>query len=239
VTTVPAPAWQPPANGSLEVVGPPGAGKSALAAALAGHGAQVRLVKDYRSARHLPLLLSSGLAVAPIILRDPVGRSLSPQQLTWVARLESSARILDRHRSRDTVIVFDQGPIYTLARLSGVTARTQADGPLAHWRQAKIRQWTRLLDLIVVLDAPDPVLLHRIGSRGKTHALKQMPVQTALAALARDRAAYTDVVGALRTDHGPRLLRFDSSRSQLPEMVTAILTALDTQARARRLPQHR
>lgn len=223
---------------AVEVLGPPSAGKSALAATLADQAAEARVVKRYRGVRCLPCLLRSWLAVAPMVLRDPMRGSLSRQQLTWIARLEASEGMLRLRGSPGAVVVFDQGPIYTLARLSDVAARTRAGGPLVRWRQAKIRQWAGLLDLIVVLDAPDAVLLHRIGARSKTHAFKDLPVDTAHAMLARHRAAATDVAGDL-TDHGLRALVFDSSTSPVPEMASAVFAALDAEAQTRRTAQQR
>lgn len=209
---------------AVEVLGPPGAGKSALAAALADHS-EVRIVKRYRGARYLPCALRSWAAVAPTVLRDPMRRSLSRRQLTWIARLEASAGMLELHGSPGAVIVFDQGPIYTLARLPDIGAVADgmlADGPLARWRQAKIGQWARLLDLIVVLDAPEAVLLHRIDSRSKSHALKGLSDG---AALARDRAAYAGLLEEL-TEEGLRALRLDSGTSSVPEMANAVFAAL-------------
>lgn len=212
------------APGALEVVGPPGAGKSSLAAALANHSNGVRVVKRYRATRHLPWMLWSGLAVAPAILRDPAGHSLSLQQLRWMVRVEAGSRMLERRHPRRTAIVFDQGPIYTLGRLSNVFAPTHND-PLAHWRQAKMRQLAAHIDLVVVLDAPDVVLMRRIRSRSKAHPIKDTPARAAFSALMHDRAVLAVVLGELACQHRPRVLQLDSSRTTLPNMVGAVVEA--------------
>ncbi len=208
---------------AMELIGPPGAGKSTLAAALADRTPEFRIVKHYRGTGSLPIVLRAGPAMASVVLRDPTGRWLNRRQLTWIARVEAGLRMLERRR---TTIVFDQGPVYTLARLSDLLRGPQAAGALAGWRNAKSRQLADLLDLIVVVDAPDSVLMERIATRVKAHHLQHLPLGSAQASLAYARVGYDELIGQVTSDNGPRVLRLDSSRDTLPTMVDGVLAAL-------------
>jgi hypothetical protein len=83
-----------------------------------------------------------------------------------------------------------------------------------------------LLDLIVVVDAPDSVLVQRITTRVKTHRLRHLPLGPAQAAVANARAGYDELISQVTSDNGPRVLRLDSSRVTLPTMVDGVLAAL-------------
>jgi hypothetical protein len=203
---------------TLELIGPPAAGKSALAAALAADASKVRVVKRYRAAAQLPYVLRAGWIVAKVALRDTGHRPLTREQLTWMVRVEAAVRMLERHSPRDAIIAFDQGPLYTLARLSDVDT-------LARWRESRTRRLSALLHLVVVVDAPDAVLWERLTTRTKTHRYKDLPAVAAVAALAEARTALDDLVNGLTHRNAPRVLRLDS-RAPIAALVDAVLVAL-------------
>ena len=71
--------------------------------------------------------------------------------------------------------------------------------------------WSRELDAIVVLDAPDAVLLERIDAREQRHDAKGVPSHQGLELLGRHREAYGRVFELVESFGRTRVLRFDTA----------------------------
>src|SRR5205823_794293 len=91
------------------------------------------------------------------------------------------------------------------------------EGPRrAAWRRRVLARWARLLDLIVLVDAPDPVLTYRLRTRTKAHPLKHSPDGVIHAFTARFRTAFHHVGAELRAASGPRLVTLMSAADGRP-----------------------
>jgi hypothetical protein len=170
-------------------VGPPGSGKSSLVRALLAR-------KDRRY-----------FAAA---LRGRVGWATVTRSAVWVAlpfaaqfgriptrpwyryrtmvQLGIHAAVLCGRRRAGEVAVLDQGPVYLLSILQRAL---RADGSdhrrfLRFW-EATLGYWSRALDLVVVLDAPDEVLFERVKSRGTPHPLLGLDPASGLRVLGAGR----------------------------------------------------
>ncbi len=195
----------------LEVVGSPGAGKSTLIDGLLEHhpGAARSL-----GSRNDPMgWLRSMIAVRRgryASLRPLLGDDADRVLIHWDHLLR---RLQDARRCPDPGVVLDEGPLHTLVWLAGRVP----DGPRRDAALAALlplaASLADALDEIVVLDAPDAVLLDRIRARSVPHRIKDADPDTARAFLAtarqaRDRLlqAYVDAGGAVRrcsTDERP------------------------------------
>jgi AAA domain len=224
-------AGSPGAGGAaraIEVVGPPGAGKSTLVAALGRCGDRFTVVPADAGAPSVLRLLSAATAVSRLAVREPDMR-----RIRWMARLEASAGGLERRRRDGALVLFDQGPVYTMARLWGSAGHPTAARPrYARWFDAKCSQWGELLDLVVLLDSADDVLLRRIRDRGKWHAVMDLPEDGALAELRRQRRAYEAVVAALGRDPTLAVVRLDSGQMPVEETVAATIAAVSARTNA-------
>src|SRR5438034_77939 len=106
----------------VEVVGPAGAGKSALIAALMQREPSIQPVLRLRQLRHLLPLVWSVVLLLPVLLEvyweSP--RSLRTT-LRYLARLQAFHQVVKRHVARPwKAVILDEGPVFTLAMLSGV-----------------------------------------------------------------------------------------------------------------------
>jgi hypothetical protein len=218
-----------------EVLGPPGSGKTTLLTELDRRIELVEPVSGYRGLRQAPSYARGAASVAPVVLASLATTRPSRKELNWMIRLAASSRVAATRAAAHPadgptvdrrIVLFAQGPAYTLARLWEATLAPSRGGAFARWWDAALDRWARALGVVVLLDAPDHVLLDRIRDRGKPHAAKELPDEEALRALAGSRASCEAVLAALAARGGPRVLRFDSSRLTLDEIAAAAATTL-------------
>jgi hypothetical protein len=201
----------------VELAGPAGAGKTTLADTLRQQ--DERIVVGLPVSR-LGILAGLGGAAATLArarMAAP-GRWWTRGELRSVAYLRAWQ---GPAASRDETVLLDHGPAFRLAYL--------LDGPpMAHtasfqswWTRTGV-SWGRLLHAVILLDAPDDVLLRRIDERDRGHRIRGVGRGDGAAFLARYRAAYDavlDVLGAA----GTRVIRVDTSTT--PEAIGAIVQA--------------
>ncbi len=124
------------------------------------------------------------------------------------------------------MVVFDQGPLYSLAKLRGAVAHRPMSERFGAWLEETLRLWGTTLDLVISLDAPDDVLLQRIRTRSKRHVFGDLPEMDARAAIANDRVLIDGVIADAVHGGGLQVIRFDTDRQPIEEVVTQILAIL-------------
>jgi broad-specificity NMP kinase len=228
LTTMPniaASASRPPRPHLLELVGPPGAGKTTVLEALLDRGDGVERKPTLRKVEYAGVVASSIAAAAGTVARRrPRRPRLTLEQILVMAYVEAVPRILERGYLADAdIIAFDQGAIYFVSRPSLLNDR------LEPWREKVLDTWASLLDVVVWLDAPDQVLTERINSRTEWHRLKGATDETAAQALATTRRVYENAISRLtERGQGPAILRFDTDRRPASEIADAVLSATRT-----------
>jgi hypothetical protein len=206
----------------VELVGLPGSGKSTIHNTLLSRGDGVVPMPILRYRPHAGVLARHVAATLATLarhgaLRPPPSREWL-MMLTYVRALPPVLR--GPNRPPGDLLVFNQGPIFTLSRPSA------RDERLAGWWDRSVDIWRSLFDAVIWLDAPDPVLLERIDSREEPHRLKGSPRPRALESLAQDRAVYESVLD--RFAGGPPILRFDTSRRSADEIADDVLATIST-----------
>jgi AAA domain len=202
-------------GGVVELAGPAGAGKTTVARAL------VRSLPGARLGSPPGRLATvrSVVTTAPVLLAS---RSVAAPGWWWSeAELRSVGYLLAWQRQlRDAVageaLLLDHGPVFRLAML--VAGRSQA---LRHpvfgpwwWRTATA--WGRLLDTVVVLDAPTDELIARIQARPREHRVRGADPRAAERFLDAYRVAFDQVLRVV-SDEGTSVVRVDTAAA--PEVV--------------------
>lgn len=209
-----------------ELVGAAGTGKSALSQRLARRPGVLRasvwnLPRGWwllNALRSVPTLV--GLCVrAWAVPWDDVG---------YIIRLRTLNHMLARWRARQVrFVILDEGPVFALAwlRLFG-EKRLRGDAMKRWWRGA-VRQWAATVDLVVLLDAPDPVLARRIRTRERPHRVKQSTDAEIGAFCAAYRQAFGEVIAALTAENGVRVVALESDGEAEDRTADRVLQLLE------------
>lgn len=204
----------------VELLGPPGAGKSSLAGVLA-EVAGVTVVKNHT--RHdVTAAAAAAPHALPAALAHPPPGVDRVRWAAWAGRLAAAPRVA-RHRIADgaSTVVFDQGAAYTLVRMLDV--RRHPGGNAWWWRRSI--ETANMLDLLVVLDADTDALAHRVRSRDKRHLLDGRPVEDVHEFLDRERRS-CHVVADVLAREGASARRMITSEISVPEQAEIIMTLL-------------
>jgi shikimate kinase len=224
----------------VELVGPAGAGKTALLRAISARDSSVRSGLRIERLQFLPLILWHALALAPaaIDLFADGTRSWWPG-MRQLVRLRTLHPALAREaKSGNRAIILDEGPLFSLTRLSIFQKADVGHGALAREWRAELARWTTELDVVVWLDAPDHVLSERIRSRDKDHMVKDATEQEVTEFLGRYRSAYEGLLDRVRAAGRVRVVKIQTHENTTDHIAEIILAALEPGTQTNRTAGH-
>jgi hypothetical protein len=209
----------------VELAGPAGAGKSATRRALI---ARTHFRQEMIWGLPARSLVSNGLRLVPSFI--PLW--LAAHRPLWdetrhMVRLRTLREALRFVGPQRTAIIFDEGPVFALAWLRGFGHPVMRDTVSEPWWDTVFKEWARVVDLVVVLDAPDELLARRIRGRPEDHEVKQSSDLEIACWMARFRQSLDWVLERLSREGGVGVLRLDTSTETPEQLAERTLAALD------------
>jgi deoxyadenosine/deoxycytidine kinase len=217
----------------IEIVGPAGAGKSSLAASMSQTSSQETFLNppNFHDLAALPFFAANTLQTAPHLVKYLLTQKHSEEtstQLVSIVTLNGWHKQLNnRPTSCGEILLLDQGPVFLLTELFELNPDFCQCSHLRKWRARMYQHWAHTVDLVVWLDAPDPILMKRINDRGKQHIMKEHSQREVYHFLSMCRRALDRTLLKLsRINRSLRIIEFDTSQA-MPLLITSqIFTCL-------------
>src|SRR4051812_43583975 len=207
----------------VELAGPAGVGKTATRRALVARSPFRQGMIWGLPARSL---LSNGVRMIPCFI--PLWRAAYRplwDESRHLVRLRTLREALQRGALEGSPLVFDEGPVFALTWLRGFGHPVMRSPAAESWWSTAFREWAPLLDLIVVLDAPDRMLAERIRCRPEDHEVKQTSDAEIASWMARFRSSLDWVLERLNLEAKVPVLRLDTSTETAGQLAERTLAA--------------
>ncbi len=213
----------------VELVGPAGSGKTTLARKLVENNQNVRLVKapDLQKKDNIPFFIRNTILILPLVfqlLLKEKGRMLTRREMEILILLKGW---LPKLKNQEGVLLLDQGPISLLGFLDSFGTPRIKSQTGKNWVTQSCKDMARSLDLIIVLDAPNEILVDRVQNRAKNHGIKQKTYEESCKFLDGYRSAFDQIFSIMAGEtHQPKIFQYNTDRNtpeRLYEGVNAVI----------------
>jgi broad-specificity NMP kinase len=165
----------------IELVGPPGSGKTTVTEILKTKNKDVRveIFPFINNRKDLPFFTLNLLRLFPDLFRfflHAKGKDLpTKRDIAIMTILTGWDLVLKKMTSSNKqMVVLEEGAICLLAKLYGFGSDIFQEPCAKEWWQKAYGKWAHTLDMVIVLDTPIDILLKRIRSRELQYEIKGM-----------------------------------------------------------------
>lgn len=215
-----------PAPLVVELAGPAGSGKSTVVSVIsARHPVRLGVTACDRAcilpAVRLALLLPPGFLLTEIRRGE-----LPPVTLRSMIYVERWLKQVSATRGGEiSAVLYDHGPFFRLATIEAFGPPRSAR--LDAWWRSMREAWSTAIDLVVWLDADDPVLLERIRDRAREHPARQMGDAEAVAWIRRYRRGFESALAVVARRRPEDLVRIDSTNRSPDAIAEAVVARIE------------
>ncbi|UCF27883.1 MAG: hypothetical protein JSW42_14865 [Chloroflexota bacterium] len=212
-----------------EFMGPAGAGKTTLINALLHQSNRFHLDFYLPRIKKIPYFISNTYLLLPTYLRH----YRHSKWFTWretrsMVYLRTGLDVLgQKATSNGRITVLDHGPIYRLAFLREFGPEITKSQLYRDWWTELLNQWVITLDLLVLLDAPNDVLLDRIRDRDRKHSIKDADKPEAYEFLDRYRMSFDQTIAESTDGRQLPIIRFDTNKLSVDQIVEKLLVVFN------------
>jgi hypothetical protein len=209
----------------VNLLGPPGAGKTSLSNALQMHDS--RLIRPGRIGKltlYYHLLKNASPMLLSFLDEYRGTRWFTRYEMLLLASITGRYGTLRQHQHDQVVFLIIDGPLYQLAYLQMFGPPFVQSHTFQRWQIKWHVVWSKAVALAIFLDAPDHVLFSRVNERKQDAPIKGRSFADATMYFARQRQLDRAATGG----GSFRVIHIDSCKSSLVESVEYVLYAVET-----------